>query len=53
MQVDLQALKKSLDMQTKCLKETQADTRNDFHEELGLMFQVEAQKTKALTEANR
>jgi hypothetical protein len=37
-QVDLQAVKTSLVMWTKRLQETLADTRNDLHEELGLML---------------
>jgi hypothetical protein len=40
--MDLQAVKTSLDTRTKSLEETLADTRNDIHEELGLVFQVEA-----------
>jgi hypothetical protein len=45
--MDLQAVKVSLDMRTKSLLETTADTRKDFHEELHLMTQVETQTTKA------
>jgi hypothetical protein len=45
-QVDLQAVKTSLDTRAKSRKETLADTRNALHEELGLMVQVETQTTK-------
>jgi predicted phage tail protein len=52
-QVDLQTVKMSLDMRTKFLVESLVDMRKGLHEQLGLMFQVEAQTTKALIEANR
>jgi hypothetical protein len=42
-----------LDARTKSLQETLADRRKDLHEELGIMFQVDAQPTKALFEASR
>jgi hypothetical protein len=42
-QVDLQAVKTSLDTQMKSLLETIADTRKGLHEELGFMIQVETQ----------
>jgi hypothetical protein len=45
--VDLQEVKISLDMRMKSLQKTLADTRKDFHEELGLMIQVEPQTTKS------
>jgi hypothetical protein len=53
MQVDLQAIKASLDMRTKNFQESLVDTRKDLHEELSLMFQVEVQTMKALIEATR
>jgi hypothetical protein len=64
MQVDLQAVKMSIDTWTGSLKdditdtkkdfhETIANTRNYLHEELGLVLQVETQTTKALTEATQ
>jgi hypothetical protein len=52
-QVDLQAVKTSLDMQTKSLQETLAYTRNNLHKELGLMFQVKAKTTKAQAKPRR
>jgi hypothetical protein len=52
-QGDLETVKTSLDTRTKLLVESISDTRKGLHEELGLMFQVEAQTTKALIEANR
>jgi hypothetical protein len=62
-QVDLQLVMTSIDTSTRRLKgevtdtkdchEVLANTRKDLHEELGLMLQVEAQKTKALTEPTR
>jgi hypothetical protein len=52
-QVNLQTVKTSLDTWTKFLVESIADTRKGLHVELGLMFQVEAQTTKALIEANQ
>jgi hypothetical protein len=39
-QVDLQAVKTSHHTWTKSLQEILADSRNDLHEELGLMLQV-------------
>jgi hypothetical protein len=48
MQADLRAVKTSLDMRTKTLQESLADTRNDLQEELGLMFQDEARTTNSL-----
>jgi hypothetical protein len=50
-QVDLQAVKTSLDTLTKSLQETLADQRKDSHEGLSLIFKVEAQSTKALLKA--
>jgi hypothetical protein len=38
----LQATRMSLNIRTKSLEETLADTKKDIHEELGHMFQVEA-----------
>lgn len=52
-QLDLQEVKTSLDMRTKSLQESLVDTRKDLHEELGLMFQVEAKTTKTLTGTTR
>jgi DNA anti-recombination protein RmuC len=52
-QGDLETVKTSLDTRTKFLVESISDTRKGLHEELSLMFQVEGQTTKALTEANR
>jgi uncharacterized phage infection (PIP) family protein YhgE len=52
-QTDLQEVKTSLDTRTKFLVESLVDTRKGLHEELGLLFQVEAQTTKDLIEANR
>jgi predicted nucleic acid-binding Zn-ribbon protein len=46
-QVDLQAIKTSIDMQTRTLPETITNTREHLHEEL----QVETQIMKALTKA--
>jgi uncharacterized protein YtpQ (UPF0354 family) len=46
-QVDLQALRASVDTQTKSLLETITDTREHLHKEL----QVETQTMKALIEA--
>jgi hypothetical protein len=43
----------SLDTRRKSLQETLSDTRNDLHEELGLMLQVEAQTTKAEIRVNQ
>jgi hypothetical protein len=40
-QVDLQAIRISVDMRTKSLLETITDIREHFHGELGLMLQVE------------
>jgi hypothetical protein len=40
--MDLQAIKTSLNTRTKSLEETLSDTRNNIHEEFGLVFQVEA-----------
>jgi RNase adaptor protein for sRNA GlmZ degradation len=48
-QVDLQAIRTSVDMRTRSLLETITDTREHLHEEL----QVETQIMKALTEATR
>jgi chromosome segregation ATPase len=53
MQVDLHAVKTSLDTWTKSLQETLADTRKDLHGELSFMFQVEAQALKTLIEATQ
>jgi hypothetical protein len=63
MQVDLQAVKTSIDMWTGSLKDDITDakdfheaitnTRNDLHEELGLMLQVEAHITKAEIRINQ
>jgi hypothetical protein len=63
-QADIQLVMKSIDTWTRSLKDDIADTKNDcheaignmrkeLHEELGLMFQVEARTTKAITEAAR
>jgi methyl-accepting chemotaxis protein len=62
-QVDLQLVMTSIDTLTRSLKdditstkdchEVIANTRKGLHKELGLMFQVEAQKTKALIEPTR
>jgi 5-bromo-4-chloroindolyl phosphate hydrolysis protein len=41
-QMDLHPVKTSLDTRIKSIQETLADTRNDLHDELGLMLQVEA-----------
>jgi hypothetical protein len=46
-QMDLQAVKSSLDMRMKSLQETQTDMGNDIHEELGLMLQVETQTMRS------
>jgi hypothetical protein len=46
-QVDLQAVKTSIDTRAKNLQETLADAMNDLHEQPGLMLLVEAQKMKA------
>jgi hypothetical protein len=46
--VDLQAVQTSLDMLTKSPRKTLAHTRKDFHEELGLMFQVKVHTAKVL-----
>jgi hypothetical protein len=51
--VDLQAVKTSFDMQMKSLQEILADMRNDLHEVLGLMLQVEAQTMKAELRINQ
>jgi tRNA U34 5-carboxymethylaminomethyl modifying GTPase MnmE/TrmE len=50
-QVDLAAVKVSLDTQMRSLLETIADMRKDLHEELDFMTYVETQTTKALVEA--
>jgi hypothetical protein len=52
-QVDLETVKTSLDTPTKFLVESISDIRKGLHEEFGLIFQVEAQTTKALIEANQ
>jgi hypothetical protein len=52
-QVDSETVKTSLDTRTKFLVESISDIRKGVHEELSLMFQVEAQTTKALIDANR
>jgi hypothetical protein len=52
-QVDLQAVKTTLETRMKNLQETLVDTRNDIHEELGLMLQVEAQRMKAEIRINQ
>jgi hypothetical protein len=49
----LETVKASLDTRTKFLVKSISDTGKGLHEELGLKLQVEAQTTKALTEANR
>jgi RNase adaptor protein for sRNA GlmZ degradation len=49
-QVDLQAIRMSIDMRTKSFLETITDTREHLHEEPGLMIQEEAQMTKTLTD---
>jgi hypothetical protein len=51
--VDLQAVRTSLDTRTKILQETLADTRNDLHEELGLILQFEEQTMKAESRINQ
>jgi hypothetical protein len=51
--VDLQTVKASLDTRIKSLHENLGDTWEDFHEELGLMFQVEAQTTKSEIRINQ
>jgi hypothetical protein len=51
--VDVQTVKTSLDMRAKSLQKTLAETRNDLHEELGLMIQVETQTTKAEIRMNQ
>jgi predicted nucleic acid-binding Zn-ribbon protein len=48
-QVGLQAIRTSIDMQTKSLLETITDMREHLHEEL----QVKTQIMKAMTEATR
>jgi hypothetical protein len=50
-QVDLQAIRMSVDTHTKNLLETVTDTREHFHEKLGLMIQGKAQMTKTLIDA--
>jgi hypothetical protein len=45
--MDLQAVKTSFDTQNSSLQETLADTRNNLHEDLGLMLQVQAETMKA------
>jgi hypothetical protein len=52
-QLDLQAVKTSLDTWRKNHQESLADTRKDLHEELGLMFQVEVKTVKALLETTQ
>jgi DNA anti-recombination protein RmuC len=52
-QVDLQAIRTSVDMPKKSLLETIRDTREHLHEELGLMIQSETQMTKTLTDIMR
>jgi signal recognition particle GTPase len=47
-QVNLQAIRTSVDKQTKSLLETIADTSDRLHEKLGLMTQVETQMNKSL-----
>jgi hypothetical protein len=51
--VALQAVKTSLDLQTKSLQATLAETWNDLNEQLGLMLQVEAQTMKAEIKMNQ
>jgi hypothetical protein len=52
-QVVQQAVKTSLDTHMNSLQKTLADMRNDLHKVLGLMFQVEVQKTKAEIRINK
>jgi hypothetical protein len=47
-QVDLQAIRTSVDTRTKSLLEIITDKREHLHEELSLMVQGEAQMTKTL-----
>jgi hypothetical protein len=51
--VDLKAIRMSVDMLTKDLLHTIIDTREHFHEELGLIFQVETQLSKMLIDTTR
>jgi hypothetical protein len=52
-QMDLQVVESPSIMRAKSFQETLADTGNDIHKELGLMFQVEAQKVKAEIRINQ
>jgi hypothetical protein len=47
-----EAVQTSVDTLTKFLQESLVDMRKDLREELGFMFRVEAQTTRALIEAN-
>jgi hypothetical protein len=47
-QVDLQAMRMSIDTRTKSLLKTMMDTREHIQEELGFMIQVETQITRTL-----
>jgi hypothetical protein len=64
MQVDLEAVKTSINKWTRSLKDDIMDTKkgflkaivnmkNNLHKELSLMFQVEAQTTKAEIRTNK
>jgi hypothetical protein len=52
-QVDLQAIRTSVDSPTKGLLQTITDTREHLHAEHGLMIQSETQMTKTLTDTMR
>jgi hypothetical protein len=52
-QVDLQTVRTSADTRTKNLLEITTDTRQNFHEKLGLIIQGETKMTKSLTDIMR